>query len=89
MVNILIVVKIGGALIAKNFENVIKDIVNIYSNYGSKYSLVIVHGGGPQINETLRKMNREPKYFKTPSGYTTRYTDQEAIEAAIMSLGGI
>jgi acetylglutamate kinase len=85
----LVVVKLGGALIAKNFENVIKDIVNIYSNYGDKYSLVIVHGGGPQINETLKSMNKEPKYFKTPSGFMTRFTDQEAIEAAIMSLGGI
>jgi len=34
-------------------------------------------------------MNKEPKYFKTPSGFRTRYTDQEAIEAAIMSLGGL
>ena len=85
----LVVVKIGGALIAKNFNNVIKDIVNIHSNYGDKYSLVIVHGGGPQINETLKNMNKEPKYFKTPSGFMTRFTDQEAIEAAIMSLGGI
>ncbi|TFG26767.1 MAG: [LysW]-aminoadipate kinase [Promethearchaeota archaeon] len=85
----LVVIKIGGALIAKNFENVIKDIANICTNYRDKYSLVIVHGGGPQINETLIKMNKEPKYFKTPSGFTTRYTDQDAIEAAIMSLGGI
>lgn len=85
----LVVIKIGGALIAKNFENVIQDIRNIYSNYSEKYSLVLIHGGGPQINETLKKMNKEPKYFQTPSGFTTRYTDQEAIEAAIMSLGGI
>jgi len=84
----LVVIKIGGALIAKNFQNVIQDISNIYSNYGNKYTLIVVHGGGPQINETLKKMNKEPKYFKTPSGFTTRYTDQEAIEAAIMSLGG-
>ena len=84
----LVVIKIGGALIAKNFENVIQDISNIHSNYGDKYTLIVVHGGGPQINEILKKMNKEPKYFKTPSGFTTRYTDQEAIEAAIMSLGG-
>lgn len=85
----LVVIKIGGALIAKNFDHVIQDISKIHSNYGEKYKLVIVHGGGPQINETLKKMNMEPKYFKTPSGFTTRYTDQEAIDAAIMSLGGI
>jgi len=85
----IVVIKIGGALIAKNFDNVIKDIASICLNYGDKYKLVIVHGGGPQIDETLRKMNKEPKYFKTPSGYRTRYTDQEAIDAAIMALGGI
>ncbi|MGQ4872960.1 MAG: [LysW]-aminoadipate kinase [Promethearchaeia archaeon] len=85
----LVVVKIGGALIAKNFENVIQDIADIYNNYREKYKLLIIHGGGPQINETLKKMGKEPKYFKTPSGFTTRYTDQDAIEAAIMSLGGL
>ena len=85
----IVVIKIGGALIAKNFDNVVKDVARINTNYGNKYSLVIVHGGGPQIDETLKSMNREPKYFKTPSGYTTRYTDQDAIEAAIMALGGI
>jgi len=84
----IVVIKIGGALIAKNFNNVIKDIAAISSNYSDKYSLIIVHGGGPQIDETLKKMNKEPKFFKTPSGYTTRYTDQEAIDAAIMVLGG-
>ncbi len=84
-----VVIKVGGALIAKNFNNVVEDISNIYLTMSEKYELVVVHGGGPQINETLRSMNKEPKYFKTPSGYTTRYTDQEAIDAAIMSLGGL
>ncbi|MFX1339914.1 MAG: [LysW]-aminoadipate kinase [Promethearchaeota archaeon] len=85
----LVVIKIGGALIAQNVENVVKDITSVYTKYRGKYSLVVVHGGGPQINETLKKMNKEPRYFQTPSGVTTRYTDQDAIEAAIMSLGGI
>ncbi len=85
----IIVIKIGGALIAENFENVVKDITDLYLNFKEKYSLVILHGGGPQINDILRKMNKEPKYFDTPSGFTTRYTDQEAIEAAIMALGGL
>lgn len=84
-----IVIKIGGALIADNFTNVINDIARIHSSYSDKYTLIIVHGGGPQINETLKKMNKEPKYFKTPSGFLTRFTDQEAIEAAIMTLGGL
>ncbi len=84
----LIVIKIGGALLSKNFDKVLDDIVDIYLNKKDRYKLVIIHGGGPQINELLRQMNKEPKYFKTPSGYKTRYTDQEAIEAAIMALAG-
>lgn len=84
----LVVIKIGGALIAENFDNVIKDIANIYHNYREKYRLIIVHGGGPQINQILHQMNKEPKYFKTPSGFRTRYTDRETIEVAIMALGG-
>ncbi|TFF99150.1 MAG: hypothetical protein EU541_05630, partial [Promethearchaeota archaeon] len=85
----IIVIKIGGALIANNFENVVRDLTNLYLNYKEKYTLIIVHGGGPQINDTLRNMNKEPKYFDTPSGFKTRYTDQEAIDAAIMALGGL
>ncbi|MBD3256380.1 MAG: [LysW]-aminoadipate kinase [Candidatus Lokiarchaeota archaeon] len=84
-----IVIKIGGALIAKNFENVIQDITEILQQHKNKYKIIIVHGGGPQINDILHRMNKEPHYFKTPSGFTTRYTDHEAIEAAIMSLAGI
>jgi acetylglutamate/LysW-gamma-L-alpha-aminoadipate kinase len=86
---VIVVIKIGGALIAENFQNVVRDIANLYLNYGEKYTLIILHGGGPQINETLRKMNKEPKYFQTPSGFKTRYTDQEAIKAAIMAVGGL
>ncbi|MFO8019505.1 MAG: [LysW]-aminoadipate kinase [Promethearchaeia archaeon] len=85
----IVVLKIGGSLIAENFQNVVKDIANIYHNYGEKYTLVIVHGGGAQINETLKKMGKEPIYFQTPSGFRTRYTNDEAIEAAIMALGGL
>ena len=84
-----VVIKIGGALIAENFSNVINDIGHIYSQFSEKYTLIVVHGGGPQINQLLKKMNKEPKYFKTPSGFLTRYTDQEAIEVAIMTLGGL
>lgn len=84
-----IVIKIGGALIAKNIKNVVKDIANILLTSSEKYSFVVVHGGGPQIDDILRKMNKEPKYFNTPSGFKTRYTDKEAIDAAIMALGGI
>lgn len=84
----IVVVKIGGALIAENFEKVVDDISNIYQNKKDKYRLVLVHGGGAQIDTLFHLMNKKPKYFKTPSGFLTRYTDQEAMEVAIMALGG-
>ncbi|MBD3193753.1 MAG: [LysW]-aminoadipate kinase [Candidatus Lokiarchaeota archaeon] len=83
-----VVIKVGGSLLAKNFSRVIDDISIIYNKFSDNYKLIIVHGGGPQINEFLRETNKEPKYFITPSGFKTRYTDKEAIEAAIMALGG-
>lgn len=85
----IVVLKIGGALIKSNFQNVISDIAEIAKNYKDKYQLVVLHGGGPQINEILKKLNIKPKYYETPSGFKTRYTDQETIDAVIMTLGGL
>ncbi len=84
-----IVIKIGGALIAKNFQNVVNDLEKIKMNPGKNYEILIVHGGGPQIDEILEKLNLKPKYFETPLGFRTRYTDQETIDAVIMSLAGL
>ncbi|MHA1689036.1 MAG: [LysW]-aminoadipate kinase [Promethearchaeota archaeon] len=84
-----IVIKIGGALIAKNLQNVLNDIEKIKKNNERTHELLIVHGGGPQINETMERLHIKPKYFETPSGFKTRFTDQETIDAVIMSLAGL
>ncbi|MCP4761218.1 MAG: [LysW]-aminoadipate/[LysW]-glutamate kinase [archaeon] len=79
-----IVIKIGGALIAQDITNLVKDIKNLIS----KYNFIIVHGGGPQINDTYKKLGKNPKIFKTPKGYSTRYSDPEAIDIVKMALAG-
>jgi acetylglutamate/LysW-gamma-L-alpha-aminoadipate kinase len=79
-----VVIKIGGALVAQDYSNLIKDIKDL----SSEYNFVIVHGGGPQINDLYKKMNKEPKIYQTPQGMPTRHTDPEAIDIVKMALAG-
>ena len=45
---------------------------------------VIVHGGGPQINEMMRRLGKEPRFVKG-----VRVTDPETMEIVEMVLGGV
>jgi acetylglutamate kinase len=44
---------------------------------------VVVHGGGPQINQMLKRLGREPKFVRG-----VRVTDRETMEVVEMVLGG-
>lgn len=79
------VIKIGGALVAADLTPAIDDIAELIKE---GYKFVIVHGGGPQINELESKMGREPKIYETQQGMKTRYTDRETMDAVLMALGG-
>lgn len=77
-----VVIKFGGS--ALKYENikdsVIEDIILM------KYvgiSPIIVHGGGPEINKVLTKMNIEPKFI---NGF--RVTDKGTMEVVEMVLAG-
>ena len=45
---------------------------------------VIVHGGGPQINEMMRRLGQEPRFVKG-----VRVTNPETMEIVEMVLGGV
>lgn len=45
---------------------------------------VIVHGGGPKISETMKKMGKEPAFIQGQ-----RVTDKETMEIVEMVLGGL
>ncbi len=45
---------------------------------------VIVHGGGPKINETMKKMGKEPSFIQGQ-----RVTDKETMDIVEMVLGGL
>jgi acetylglutamate kinase len=70
----IVVVKYGGnAMISPElFDAVMEDII-LLQLVGIR--AVLVHGGGPEINDMLKKIGKEPKFVKG-----LRYTDEETME---------
>ena len=70
----VVVIKYGGnAMINEELKmNVIQDVV-LLSEIGIK--VILVHGGGPEINQTLKKMNIESQFI-----HGLRYTDEETMD---------
>lgn len=78
----IVVVKYGGnAMINEELKAaVIQDIV-LLNLVGIK--VVLVHGGGPEISEMLKKIGKESKFVKG-----LRYTDEETMDIVQMILCG-
>ena len=77
-----VVIKYGGnAMLSEELqEAVISDLV-LLSLTG--IHVVLVHGGGPDINDMLRKIGKKSEFIKG-----LRYTDEETAEVALMVLAG-
>lgn len=77
-----VVIKYGGSVMVdkKMKESIIEDI-SLLKLIG--INIVLVHGGGPSINKTLIKMNKEPVFIDG-----LRVTDEETMEIAEMVLTG-
>nr|YP_009296513.1 acetylglutamate kinase [Thorea hispida]AOM65448.1 acetylglutamate kinase [Thorea hispida]ARX95817.1 acetylglutamate kinase [Thorea hispida]UNJ79107.1 acetylglutamate kinase [Thorea hispida] len=78
----IIVIKYGGALMKDKFltEQIIEDIVFLHT-IGIK--VILVHGGGPEINSWLSKMNIPTKFCDG-----IRLTDYNTMEIVEMVLAG-
>jgi acetylglutamate kinase len=78
----VVVIKYGGnAMTSEKLKSdVISDIV-LLSLVGIK--VVLVHGGGPEINDMLKKIGKEPKFING-----LRYTDAETMDVVQMVLCG-
>lgn len=78
----IVVVKYGGnAMTSDELKDyVMKDLV-LLSLIGIK--IVLVHGGGPEINDMLARVGKQPKFING-----LRYTDQETMEIVQMVLAG-
>ena len=80
--NKVIVVKYGGNAMTNDAlkQAVMSDIV-LLSAIGMK--IVLVHGGGPEINDMLKRVGKESKFVNG-----LRYTDEETVEIVQMVLCG-
>ena len=77
-----IVVKYGGnAMKSENLKQAVMSDIVLLSMIGVR--VVLVHGGGPEINEMLKKIGKESKFVNG-----LRYTDDETAEIVRMVLAG-
>jgi acetylglutamate kinase len=77
-----VVVKYGGAaMLDENLQRaVISDIVLLSL---VSIRMVVVHGGGPEINELLKKIGKVPRFING-----LRHTDEETMDVVQMVLAG-
>ena len=80
--NKIIVVKYGGnAMINEELKEAVMGDIVLLSLIGVK--VVLVHGGGPEINEMLNKIGKESKFVDG-----LRVTDEETMDIVQMVLAG-
>lgn len=80
--NKVVVVKYGGNAMVNEvlIDNVINDVC-LMNLVGIK--VILVHGGGPEINNALKKVNKQSKFING-----LRYTDDETIDIVQQVLAG-
>ena len=80
--NKTVVVKYGGnAMTNENLKQAVMSDIVLLSTVGIK--IVLVHGGGPEINAMLNKTGKESKFVNG-----LRYTDKETMDIVQMVLCG-
>src|SRR5687768_1842743 len=84
MAESVIVVKLGGTE-GVDFSAICADAAVLLSQ-GRK--LVFVHGGSAEANALGELLGAPPKMIRSPSGYTSRYTDRKTLEIFLMAVNG-
>ncbi|MDE6473852.1 MAG: acetylglutamate kinase [Clostridia bacterium] len=78
----IIVVKYGGnAMLNEELKKAVMNDIVLLSLVGVK--VVLVHGGGPEINDMLKRVGKESKFING-----LRYTDDETADIVQMVLAG-
>ncbi len=78
----IVVVKYGGnAMVSEDLRNAVMSDIILLSLVGVK--VVLVHGGGPDITDTLKKMGVQSRFVNG-----LRYTDAQTVEVVQMVLSG-
>src|SRR5687767_12015443 len=76
-----VVVKLGGAAIDAALDRALAQDVLLLRSVGVR--CVLVHGGGPQVDQVMKRMGKEPKFRDG-----LRVTDAETLEIVRMVLVG-
>ena len=77
------VIKYGGAAqVEDELKNSFAQDIVLMNFIGIKP--IVVHGGGPRISQTMKKMGKEPSFIQGQ-----RVTDQETMDIVEMVLGGL
>lgn len=80
--NKVVVVKYGGnAMTNETLKHAVMEDIVLLSLVGIK--VVLVHGGGPEINDMLKRVGKESKFING-----LRYTDEETVDIVQMVLAG-
>lgn len=78
----IVVVKYGGnAMVDQSLKDAVMEDIVLLSTVG--IHVVLVHGGGPEINAMLQKIGKQPRFVNG-----LRYTDEETMEIVEMVLAG-
>ena len=78
----VVVVKYGGnAMLNEELKSAVMEDIVLLNTIGIK--VVLVHGGGPEINKMLERVGKESKFVDG-----LRYTDEETMEIVQMVLTG-
>lgn len=78
----VVVVKYGGnAMLNEELKQAVMEDIVLLNTIGIK--VVLVHGGGPEINHMLERVGKESKFIDG-----LRYTDEETMEIVQMVLTG-
>ena len=78
----IVVVKYGGnAMISENLRRAVLSDIVLLHQMGIR--VVVVHGGGPEINDMLKKIGKEGRFVNG-----LRYTDPETMEIVQQVLCG-
>ncbi len=78
----IIVIKYGGnAMVSEELKNQVMEDVALLHTVGVR--VVLLHGGGPEINAMLKRLGKEAKFIDG-----LRVTDEETVEVVQMVLSG-
>ncbi len=80
----MIVVKIGGSVVAGLHPSAVDDIREVAASEGA----IVVHGGGKDVTSVCEQMGVEPRFVTSPGGIRSRYTDGRTVEIFAMVMAG-